>query len=349
VLLGTALCLLAATFGSPALYVPGVALIMLAGAAEASVRLGSRQAHLVREPVRATVEEGAPLQLIVRVVGGRIPFRGGEVAGWPGASFILRRWLADGCLEFGVRLERRGAHVIGPSILRFQDPFGICARSLLSAQTDVLVLPRIESVARADLKRVVASTRDTSRRSSGRSASELDTLGPYRQGIPASRIHWPTVARTGTLVERRLQTERDRLPLIVLDTRRPAGVEALDMLVRAAASLSMGLAQLGGCSILLPGKHRAYRLDQDLRSWPALHMRLALLEAGGAPARPAIERAAIVLWLTASTSMQTQLGRRGSEADYVISPFPRGGSAVLFEVAGCSVQPAGRRARARAA
>ena len=50
---------------------------------------------------------------------------------------------------------------------------------------------------------------------------ELDGLRPYRQGAPATRIHWPTVARRGEMVELRLVAGADRLPLIALDSCRP--------------------------------------------------------------------------------------------------------------------------------
>ena len=46
---------------------------------------------------------------------------------------------------------------------------------------------------------------------------EIDGLRPYRQGSPASRIHWPTVARTGEMYERRFVAGADAAPLIVVD------------------------------------------------------------------------------------------------------------------------------------
>ena len=38
----------------------------------------------------------------------------------------------------------------------------------------------------------------------GAGATEVDSLAPHRPGAPASRIHWPTVARTTMLMERRM-------------------------------------------------------------------------------------------------------------------------------------------------
>ena len=114
---------------------------------------------------------------------------------------------------------------------------------------------------------------------------EMESLRPYREGAPASRIHWPTVARVGTLMERRLLADSDSQPLVVVDSTEPADEAALDKAVRAAASLCVHLARKGGCSVLLPGDRRAVDLGADLAGWPALHARLALVEpVTGAPA-----------------------------------------------------------------
>ena len=53
--------------------------------------------------------------------------------------------------------------------------------------------------------------------------------------------------------------------------------------MRAAASLAHALARAGGCSILLPGDRRATALEPDGRGWPAVHARLAIVEAGPSP------------------------------------------------------------------
>ena len=87
-------------------------------------------------------------------------------------------------------------------------------------------------------------------------AVDLDGLRPYRPGTPASRIHWPAVARGAGLIERRLQADGDARPLVVLDARTPAsagraGVDLLDAAVRAAASLVLEFsarAEAAACS-----------------------------------------------------------------------------------------------------
>jgi uncharacterized protein (DUF58 family) len=166
---------------------------------------------------------------------------------------------------------------------------------------------------------------------------ELHSLRPYRIGSPASRIHWPTVARTGTMVERRLVAEADARPLVVLDPRNPPSEDALDAAVRATASLAVHLARrAGGCSLLLPGDRRAADLERDLRGWPALHARLALLEADqGGPASRRLERSGPVFWVSAGGASLPPAIKRSS-GSYFVTPSPVEGRAAAFTVGGCS-------------
>ncbi len=108
--------------------------------------------------------------------------------------------------------------------------------------------------------------------------TEIDGLREHRPGSPASRIHWPSVARGHGMMERKLISEADSRPLVLLDPRSPATPEALDDAVRAAASLCVHFARFSGCSLLLPGDRRAHVIEKDLLAWPAAHVRLALLD-----------------------------------------------------------------------
>jgi uncharacterized protein (DUF58 family) len=345
---GAVLCLLAAAFGAPAMYVPGAALVLLAATAWTAVRLGAWRARVTREPLAASVEEGVAVRLTLSV-SGWLPLGGGELSSLPGAAFRPIRRLARTRIELEARPQRRGTHVLGPSTVRFRDPFGICARARLSPSTDVLVLPRVERIRNGDLERIDGLARAARMRCRAQPGTEVEGLRPYRPGAPASRIHWPTVARTGDVLERQLEDETESLPLIVLDARWPASIEALDAAVRAAASLCVALARLGGCSLLLPGAKVAQRLAGDLGAWPALHARLAVVAPEAAPVWSAIDRRRLVLWITGGTRLDARIGRQAGARHYTVSPFPRQQRAVLFTVAGCAVQAAGRAAAARAA
>jgi uncharacterized protein (DUF58 family) len=189
---------------------------------------------------------------------------------------------------------------------------------------------------------------------------EVDGLRPYRRGTPASRIHWPALARGAGLLERRLRVDGDQTPLIVLDARGSGPAEHLDAAVRAAASLTLELARAGGSRLLLPDERRAIAIEQDLTAWPAAHARLALVEGGPrarAPAFQAVRSAlGLVLFVTARRidRLDAVLGAEGwpGTAAVLVAPAalaPRG--RIRFSVAGCvgvSVQ-LGRRQPAREA
>ena len=350
VALGVLLTISAAAFDSPSLYLPGVALVLLGAGSWIWVALAARGAAVVRSTGPATIEEEQPYPLLLEMRPGLLPAPGGELDEplLPEPMGLRRRRLRRVRLE--ARFERRGRHWIAPAHLVIRDPLGLAARERWSDADEVLVLPRVEHVSARGAGVTSGLGRESDRLSTHAAELELDSLRPYRPGTPASRIHWPTVARTGTMVERRLIADVDSRPLVVLDPRRPASEEALDRAVRAAASLCVHLANPNGCALLLPGDHRAAEIDPDLHSWPALHARLALLQAdAGAPASSRIERAGSVFWVTAGAAVPpTGIARAVAAARFVVSPQPIAGRPVEFTVAGCACQRLGR-GRARSA
>lgn len=351
-LFGLLLTLTAATFNSPSLYVPGVALVLLGAGSAAWVALAGRGAALSRRLDARAVEEEQPLPVHLEIVRGVLPPPGGEVV-----EPLLPHPLpvfGEGArrVRIEVRFGRRGRRLLEPTRLRIADPLGLAVREIASEPAELLVLPRIEAPT------------GTSERTSGATGAqtdgsalavqgaelELDSLRPYREGAPASRIHWPTVARSGEMMERRLVADSDSRPLVVLDTRRPADEEALDAAVRAAASLTVHLARLGGCSLLLPGDRRPTEVDPELRSWPQLHVRLALAEAGDtAPFAGRLERLGAILWVTAMAAAAPPpgLARAAAGARYLVTPAAADGRPASFAVAGCQGYRIGARSRHR--
>ena len=360
---GLALCLAAATFDSASLYLPGVAFVVLAVGAITWVLLAAAGARVVRRPGPPTVIEDEVYPLRIELRAGRLPPPAGELLdpllGWPVP--IGGHWLRR--VRINVRFSRRGRRRLEPGRLVIRDPFELCVRELSGEDAqELLVLPRIEPVlapgggAGAAEQAIVGAGAGATGRRLDASVTELeiDGLRPYRQGAAASRIHWPTVARTGEVLERRLVAELDSAPLVVLDAARPAGEEALDKAVRAAGSLCVHLARRSGCALLLPGDRRPVELGPDLAGWSALHVRLALVEAGAVP--PAMARAprgGAVLWVTASDARRPPrvLERLAAGARFIVTPFPLAGYPATFSVAGCSGQAldGGRRQHTRRA
>ncbi|MQA75054.1 MAG: DUF58 domain-containing protein, partial [Solirubrobacterales bacterium] len=345
--IGGALLLCGAGFDSPSLLVPGAGLLGLALVAFAWVELAT-PSRLRREqgPARIVEDEPYPVRLVAS--GGRVPPPGGRLTDPVLESPVAvgPRWRGRHAAD--VPLRGRGRLRLRPARLEVRDPLGLRVRWVESADPgEVLVLPRIEPVRATGRRGGGARTSAHAGIEDGAVASRLDAraielevdgLRAYREGSPASRIHWPAVARTGELVERRLIAGADSAPLIVLDATRPAGDEALDAAVRAAASLCVHLGSAGGCALLLPGDRRPTEIEPEMRTWPHVHARLAVVEASAAqPSLSRAFRAGAVFWVTAAArpALPKALRTASSGRRYLVAPLSALGRAPSFEVAGC--------------
>ena len=358
-LLGAALLLVAAAFGPTPMLVPGAGLLALAAGASAWVAWAARGARVERPLEARRCVEGEPTALAVEA---RMRVR------LPPGSELVEPLLAEPHRAAGRRVQRIAAEVtfprrgrvrLEPAVLRVQDPLGLAVREVRSAAGEVLVLPRVEPVrvgrgARAPGGPLAAPAPV---RATDAAEVEVHSLREAPPEAPATRIHWPAVARTGVLMERTLVPESDRRPLVVLDASNADSAEALDAAVRAAASLCVRLARAGGCELLLPGDRRSATVDAALGAWPALHARLALVESGGStPARTRLGRAGSILWVVARApeggtgprALPRGLARAAAGERYIVAPGPPGAGAA-FAVGGCHgrrLEPTHRRAAA---
>ena len=138
-------------------------------------------------------------------------------------------------------------------------------------------------------------------------------------------------------MERKLISEADSRPLIVLDPRAPESPEALDAAVRAAASLTVHFAKRGGCGLLLPGDRRAHVIERDLLAWAPAHVRLALVDEHTGPALMAAQnRRGLIAFVSARTvdRVPRGLGRTPGGCLLVI-PGTLPNRRAVIEVAGC--------------
>lgn len=356
--LGATLVLTAALFASPSLYVPGIALVGLALLSLSWVSAAAAGARLERRGGPDRVVEGEEYTLELRTHPGRVAPPGGELR-----DPLLERPLRTPPLRPGrvvrrLRFERRGRYPLAGASWTLRDPLGLCARTLTAGERgEVLVLPRVEALRFSSAGGgsrgaglVGASAARAARPQSAAGDFEIDGLRPYREGTPASRIHWPSFARSGELHERRLAAGGGRRALVVLDAQRPLDADALDRAVRAAASLALHLAERGGCAVLLPGSRGPVELDERLRSWPALHAAFALVAAGEATPLVARPRGAVV-WVSGGAAQEAlrRLRALGGGPHHLVAPAPPPGAAVTFTVAGCAGIRVGAAARAQEA
>jgi uncharacterized protein (DUF58 family) len=220
-----------------------------------------------------------------------------------------------------------------------RDPLALAERVVHGTETDeVLVLPRVEPV-----HSMRGGDAHGSERRRGRPAMaaevELDGVREHRPGTPASRIYWPALARGAGLMERRLRSESDATPLIVLDARAPAQPEDLDAAVRAVASLAVALAKDGGVGVLLPGDRRPTVLDEGLGGWAHLHARLALVPEGGRASLSGVaSRVGPVLYVAARAPGRSPraLEHAPAAGRTIVVPGTLPNRRPAFTVAGCT-------------
>jgi uncharacterized protein (DUF58 family) len=342
--LSLALIVAGALFGLSTLYVPAIALGLLALGAVAWVGASARGARVHPVPGPPTIEEGKPYPLRLRVDWGRAPPPGGELnhSGLRGPVPVGPGSHPEVTAE--LRFTRWGPTEIDPATLAVHDPLHLHRRQVEgSPGPRVLVLPRVEPVlapAEGAGPGTGLSSGRVGSRAGGRGGApiepEIDGLQPWHPGTPASRIHWASLARTGELLERSLTGGGDSSPLVVLDRSRGADPESLLSAVRAAASLCLHLARVGCCSLLLPGESQMLRIDRELRSWGQVHARLALVDPDRPlPAHP-LSDTTTILWVSATGLAEPGgAGRNGGRRGYLVTPAEIRGANPVFHVAGC--------------
>ena len=220
----------------PRCWVPGVALIGARGGRRALGR-ARRARRGDRAHARAGDDRGgAALPAAARAApGAAAAARRRAARAAAGRAPMPLTGRTAGKVRIDVRFARRGRRVLEPGALAIADPLRLAVREIPSVgePAELLVLPRVEPVvatrrgrAPAAPARVPTPAADAPRCAGGMDGSaaelDLDGLRPYREGTPACRIHWPAVARSGEMLERRLTADADSAPLVVLDATAAA-------------------------------------------------------------------------------------------------------------------------------
>jgi uncharacterized protein (DUF58 family) len=268
-LLGFALLLAAILLGSVALFAFALGLLVVVAGALIVTNLGRRRVRVVRAVDQTEILEGRPLTLRFRVSGlASLPVHAevrGDDGKWQRLDADAVRH-ADGSAARRLTIERPGAHLVGPSTLRVRDDLGLFSRTFAAGEPAVvLVLPAPAN----------APVQQRPQGADPGGDPEPDGLQPYTRGTAVNRIHWPSVARGGEWQERRVLSAPRGLPLVVVDLSGAASEEAVDWTLRAAAGQIQGMAQSGGCRVLLPGERLPIAVENVAEGWPPVHRRLA--------------------------------------------------------------------------
>ncbi|MDP9329244.1 MAG: DUF58 domain-containing protein [Actinomycetota bacterium] len=180
------------------------------------------------------------------------------------------------------RALRRGWNGPSDATMRTVAPFGMAERRRrVPVEGRTLVLPMVVPLGNQSFIEPV-STNDHAIHSLPRVGRGPEYLGvrEYRPGDSMRHVHWPSTARTGTVMVREFEQETTRRMAIIVDSSRDAGDRwtPLDRCCCAAASIALAAKAHGhGARLVLAEEGR---LDVLSRAGDGeLLERLALLDA----------------------------------------------------------------------
>jgi uncharacterized protein (DUF58 family) len=351
-LLGGIVLVAAYVFDAAVLFVPGIALALVGVLVPMWIRLAAHGTTASRTLYADRVVEDQPIEARIQIRRGPLGLAGIELLDPLARDVVsLRPWvvpLASGRVieaRIVARFSRRGRRRFEPPALALSDPLGLVRvfRPGTSSEEELLVLPRTERVRwvlRNAGERLDSAAPHTAVESLA--STDVDGLQPYRPGTPASRISWPALARGAGLLERRMRTDSESGPLVVLDVRSSGPPGHVDAAVRAAASLTLELARRAGCDLLLPGDRRPVHIDGELGAWPGTHARLALIEGGPDAPPPSLDprpRLGDIFYVAAEGDrLPSALLRGHQRAAVLVLPeelAPPARQPISFEVSGC--------------
>ena len=136
--------------------------------------------------------------------------------------------------------RRRGEHPVGPARVRRTDGFGLInVERTVPGEVSVLVHPRIYDLsAHSGALRIITDDATVRRRTTDPHAG-FQSLRNYVDGDDPRLIHWPTTARTGTLMVREFVEVRRPEFVVVIDTAvGSASDEDFEEVVDVGASIA---------------------------------------------------------------------------------------------------------------
>lgn len=160
-------------------------------------------------------------------------------------------------VSYEVTARGRGRYSIGPLVASVADPFDLArVRVEFDQVHDLIVYPAVEELESVQVAAPVGGSGESASRQLFRTGEEFYTMRQYEMGDDLRRIHWPSTARTGSLMIRQDETARRSAAVIFLDTRRAAtgaAREPFERAVSAAASIGSHYIRAGyGVSLATP-------------------------------------------------------------------------------------------------
>jgi uncharacterized protein (DUF58 family) len=235
-------------FGLKDVFVVGIGLLVMLGAAVAFVHLLHPQVSATRRVLPARVHAGASSRVELALVNDsrhrtpvltvRDPFDDG--ARW--ARFLVAPLQPTELARAAYRLptEQRGIFHLGPLEIRLVDPFGLAATTTFGApKTSLTVYPKIDRIAPLPTSHGEDPLAGAHHPHALSGAGEdFYALRPYVRGDDLRRVHWPSTARTDELMIRQDQMPWQGRTTIVVDVRATVvDDDSIERVLSAAASI----------------------------------------------------------------------------------------------------------------
>jgi uncharacterized protein (DUF58 family) len=193
-----------------------------------------------------------------------------ELSGIPGGAVATA--------TYRVMCRPRGIYRVGPCKAAASDPLGLAELPAPDGPVDQLVVyPSVEVLDGFPIVRGHDPSMAASRpEHAQRGGEDFYTLREYQRGDDLRRVHWPSSARTDSLMIRQLETPWQSRALVLLDVRSAVyeSDEAFETAVSGAASVVTHLVKSGFDADLWSGDPTAI----DASQYGAAMERLALVE-----------------------------------------------------------------------
>ncbi|NQU37075.1 MAG: DUF58 domain-containing protein [Actinobacteria bacterium] len=155
--------------------------------------------------------------------------------------------------------SRRGYLPIGPAVITRRDPWGIFRRSRqVGGQTEISVYPRIVAIPAPDM--VSRLSRDAGAADVAAGSDRFHTLREYVVGDELRKVHWPSSAKTGTLVVKQMVDSPQPRILLFCDCGAGSYADPADFesALDATASLANSIVGIGVPTTVVVGQsHRS--------------------------------------------------------------------------------------------
>lgn len=242
----------------------GIGVLVLMAVIVARRRLRARVERRVRT---ARVPRGDPIQVTYRVRN--------DTAYRSGRATVIDRCdgqtvevgidpvAANDVLDMAASLptRRRGVFELGPLDISKIDPFFLAAgrwRNEVEHATSVVVHPKVYDLVGPQGSSRVVENESIVRRAAADPMSGFVSMREYVAGDDPRLIHWPTTARTGTLMVREhVEVRRPEFTIVLDASSDVASVDDFEEMVDVAATLAVHALRTGR-DVVVRSTHRDY-------------------------------------------------------------------------------------------